>query len=204
MSLSCNCKYRGGCGRIDLDVIHPRCSSRSGTACRRARSVGLVAALAWGGRAWLLAANIVALTFALTLPTAVRAAEHAGIVGRWKALDEDLRTTRAIIDIDIDGQGQQIVGRIVELLVGPGEDPDPVCEKCQGTDRDRRIRGLGILFVGPLAANGEYRGRILDPEEGTVYRCVVTVDSGGNRLTIRGYIGIPLLGRTQTWVRVGQ
>jgi uncharacterized protein (DUF2147 family) len=45
-------------------------------------------------------------------------------------------------------------------------------------------------------------GRILDPENGKIYRCTIEVVDGGKRLKVRGYIGISLIGRTQYWDRV--
>jgi uncharacterized protein (DUF2147 family) len=43
-------------------------------------------------------------------------------------------------------------------------------------------------------------GQILDPDNGKVYRCKVRL-AGGKKLSVRGYIGVPMLGRSQTWVR---
>jgi uncharacterized protein (DUF2147 family) len=49
----------------------------------------------------------------------------------------------------------------------------------------------------------EYEGGdILDPETGFVYRCKLALNSDGDRLLVRGYLGISLLGRTQTWTRL--
>jgi uncharacterized protein (DUF2147 family) len=44
-------------------------------------------------------------------------------------------------------------------------------------------------------------GEILDPESGKTYRARMKLIDGGRRLVIRGYIGLPLFGRSQTWVR---
>ena len=44
-------------------------------------------------------------------------------------------------------------------------------------------------------------GDILDPNNGKVYRVRLKVIDNGARLEVRGYIGTPMLGRTQTWVR---
>ena len=50
--------------------------------------------------------------------------------------------------------------------------------------------------------DGAYSGgEILDPDTGGVYRSTMTLSADGRRLTVRGYIGIPLFGRTQEWVR---
>jgi len=44
-------------------------------------------------------------------------------------------------------------------------------------------------------------GDILDPNNGKVYRVRLKVVDNGTRLEVRGYIGTPMFGRTQTWVR---
>ena len=44
-------------------------------------------------------------------------------------------------------------------------------------------------------------GKILDPENGKEYKCKMMLDENGNKLEVRGFIGISLLGRSQNWVR---
>jgi uncharacterized protein (DUF2147 family) len=44
-------------------------------------------------------------------------------------------------------------------------------------------------------------GDILDPNNGKVYRVKLKLVDGGSKLDVRGYIGTPILGRTQTWIR---
>ena len=45
-------------------------------------------------------------------------------------------------------------------------------------------------------------GRILDPAKGSTYKVRLKTIDGGKKLEVRGYIGSPILGRTQTWIRV--
>ena len=45
-------------------------------------------------------------------------------------------------------------------------------------------------------------GDILDPNNGKVYRVRLKPIDGGGKLEVRGYIGTPMLGRSQTWIRV--
>jgi uncharacterized protein (DUF2147 family) len=45
-------------------------------------------------------------------------------------------------------------------------------------------------------------GAIYDPASGNTYHCTLSLD-GENRLRLRGYVGVPLFGRTTTWIRVG-
>ena len=56
------------------------------------------------------------------------------------------------------------------------------------------IRGLkkeGDEFTG---------GSITDPKNGKSYKCTITRE--GNKLNVRGYMGISIIGRTQTWQKV--
>jgi uncharacterized protein (DUF2147 family) len=127
------------------------------------------------------------------------AAEPASIEGRWVAFDSDTNQKRAVVEIvRVD---RRAIGRIVDLFPKPGEDPDPVCENCPGDARGRRIRGLAILAVETEDGGISYRGTVLDPEEGLNYRCVVTVEPGGTRLRLRGFIGLEIFGRDEPWVR---
>ena len=45
-------------------------------------------------------------------------------------------------------------------------------------------------------------GSILDPDNGKTYRCKIRLTNGGKNLDVRGYVGISLFGRTQTWNRI--
>jgi uncharacterized protein (DUF2147 family) len=44
-------------------------------------------------------------------------------------------------------------------------------------------------------------GEILDPENGKSYRATLKLVDGGQTLVLRGYIGLPLFGRSQRWLR---
>jgi uncharacterized protein (DUF2147 family) len=58
------------------------------------------------------------------------------------------------------------------------------------------------ILWGLKKQGDEYQGgAILDPESGNVYRAKVKLDGEGGKLNVRGFIGVALLGRTQTWVR---
>ncbi|MEW6270644.1 MAG: DUF2147 domain-containing protein [Thermodesulfobacteriota bacterium] len=109
--------------------------------------------------------------------------------------------------VEIEPCGEEICGRIVWLR-------SPFDEHgCALTDRSnpdaqlkgRAIVGLEVLrgmkpLADELGAWGD--GRIYDPTSGTTYRCVMRLD-GPDRLRVRGYYGIELIGRTTTWLRVG-
>jgi len=59
------------------------------------------------------------------------------------------------------------------------------------------------VLWGLKEKNGEWKGgKVLDPDTGNVYRCKLAVSEDGEKARVRGYIGISLLGRTQTWTRI--
>ena len=64
--------------------------------------------------------------------------------------------------------------------------------------RDRPILGLNLVN-GYRFENGIWQGKIYDPESGKVYSSRMKVGRKGN-LEMRGYIGIPMFGRTATFV----
>ncbi len=120
-------------------------------------------------------------------------------LGLWKSIDEHTNKPTALIRItEIEGQ---IQGRIEKIFPEAGESANPLCEECEGDFKNQPVVGMTIL-QGLHLAGGEYtEGRILDPDSGKVYRCTMKILEGGNKLVIRGFVGIPLLGRSQVWLR---
>ena len=137
---------------------------------------------------------------ALTL-FAGAALAQATPVGVWKTIDDKTKTERAQIRIvEVDGV---LSGRI-ERLLAPDAKQDAVCDKCSDDRKDKPIVGMEILR-GVKKADGEDRwdgGTILDAGEGKVYKVRLTPADGGKKLDVRGYVGMPMLGRTQTWIRI--
>jgi uncharacterized protein (DUF2147 family) len=137
---------------------------------------------------------------ALTL-FAGAALAQATPVGVWKTIDDKTKTERAQIRIvEVDGV---LSGRI-ERLLAPDAKQDAVCDKCSDDRKDRPIVGMEILR-GVKKADGENLwdgGTILDAGEGKVYKVRLTPADGGKKLDVRGYVGMPMLGRTQTWIRI--
>ncbi len=124
------------------------------------------------------------------------AADAASPLGLWKTFDDKTGAARAIVRIyERDGK---LFGRI-ERSFTPGAE-HRVCGLCTDERKNQPIIGL-IIIRNMKSADGEWAGGdILDPENGSVYRCKFHVEDGV-RLRVRGYLGISLLGRTQTWQR---
>jgi uncharacterized protein (DUF2147 family) len=61
--------------------------------------------------------------------------------------------------------------------------------------------GLQVLWGFAQVDSQWSGGQVLDPESGKIYRAFLALEDGGTKLRLRGYIGIPLLGRTEYWMR---
>ena len=122
-------------------------------------------------------------------------------VGHWKTIDDKSHKPRSIVKIwEQDGE---LKGRIEKLIREPGEEEDPLCDKCKGEKHNQKVRGMEMLWGFKRRADGWSDGRVLDPEEGNVYHADITVVDGGQRLRLFGYIRIIFkIGRSQTWERV--
>ena len=135
----------------------------------------------------------VVLIFLLFVPSAVFATSPIGL---WKTIDDESGEAESIVEIyEQDGM---LYGRVVELLDPAPDDPNPVCEKCEGDRKDEPIEGMVILRGMKPGADAWSGGKILDPENGKSYRCKLWVENG--KLKVRGYVAF--FYRTQEWLPV--
>lgn len=113
------------------------------------------------------------------------------ILGEWLTAKKDSR-------IQIYKQGNQYAGKV---LWGTGSDkkdtknPNPAL-------RSRDL--IGLTLLNGFAVDGDDTwtgGTIYDPREGKTYSCKLTLKSP-DQLNVRGYVGVSLFGRTETWTRV--
>ena len=138
----------------------------------------------------------IALLLALAAPLAMA---QATPVGLWKTIDDKTGTEKS--QVRIVENGGVYSGRI-EKLLAPDAKQDAVCEKCGGDRKGKPIVGLEIIRGVKKADDNTWDGgTILDPAEGKEYKVRLQPADGGKKLDVRGYIGLPMLGRTQTWVR---
>lgn len=124
-------------------------------------------------------------------------ANAQSVVGKWKTFDDETKEAKSIVEIT--ERGGKIYGKVIEIL-NPSK-KDIKCKDCSGADKDKPVLGLEIL-KGLSKDGKEYSdGKILDPSNGKLYKCTVSLD-GNDKLKVRGYVGISAFGRTQVWTRV--
>lgn len=120
----------------------------------------------------------------------------ADIAGTWKTYDDETGRPAALVRI-FEDRGVY-AGRVLAVLDGQGPSR---CGKCTGERRDQPIAGM-LILTGLRRQGERYSGgEILDPEEGRVYRVEARLTEQGRKLSVRGYLGLPILGREQVWER---
>lgn len=140
--------------------------------------------------------QVIAILFMSTQLSVAAAATPAGL---WQSIDDKTNKPRSLIRIN-EQNGEY--SAVVEKGLLPTDTGDAVCDKCKDERKDQPI--IGMTIVKGMKKNGDQYngGNILDPENGKVYKCKMTLDERGNELEVRGYIGISLIGRSQIWTRV--
>jgi uncharacterized protein (DUF2147 family) len=140
------------------------------------------------------------ITAALLAIAAGAAMAQATPAGLWKTIDDETKAEKSLVRIvEIAGV---FTGRIEKIL---SDKPDAKCNECSDERKDQPVQGMTIIRNVRPAGDDKGLwdgGDILDPNNGKVYRVRLKPVDGGKKLEVRGYIGAPLLGRTQTWLRL--
>lgn len=124
----------------------------------------------------------------LTLPAQDKS---NAILGEWVSAKKDSRVL-------IYRRANAYYGRITWGTGGSTKDeknPDPAL-------RNREV--VGLVILNNFTHNGDdtwQDGSIYDPREGKTYACKMTLKDA-NTLSIRGYVGLSLFGRSEVWSRV--
>jgi uncharacterized protein (DUF2147 family) len=118
-------------------------------------------------------------------------------VGSWRTFDDRTGLERGLVAIE--ERAGVLTGRIVGIR--NASEATRTCEACTDWRKDQPILGMTIMTGMRAAGAGWGGGEILDPQTGSIYRCFMRLEDGGAKLIIRGYIGVSLFGRSQTWLR---
>ncbi len=117
-------------------------------------------------------------------------------IGHWQTTDSNGKPGGQVETYLENGK---LFGKVTGLR--PGRTAQDLCEKCSGEYKNQRI--LGMIFLRNFHPDGDdwVGGTVVDPDNGKEYKGKIwTV--GNNELHMRGFIGISLLGRSETWTRI--
>ena len=141
--------------------------------------------------------NALLLALPLTL-VAGMASANTSAEGRWRQIDPETNRAKSIVEISRAGNGT-LNGRIIELI-NPSK-PNPVCDKCTDDRKNQPITGMEIIRGMKADGAGKWKGgKILKPDEGSVYNSKMALIDGGKKLEVSGCIAF--ICKTQVWERL--
>jgi uncharacterized protein (DUF2147 family) len=140
---------------------------------------------------------LVSLIAAAIATTPAQAAAPELVTGTWQVYGDKDGLPDGRVRLFL--QDDKIVGLVDQLR--PDVPPDSKCTKCTGDNKDKPILGLRVLWGFEKDGDTWKGGSILEPQTGSTYRGKLRLATP-DALEVRGYLGVPLFGRTQTWKRV--
>ncbi|MEZ0487319.1 DUF2147 domain-containing protein [Fibrella aquatica] len=142
---------------------------------------------------------ILPLVLVTFLATAFRSSDNPdAVVGTWLNGTKKGR-------VQIYKQGNKYFGKLIWLI--EPNDPATGKPKLDFRNPDDKLKSRPMMNLNIMTGftydgdNVWDDGKIYNPEDGKTYSCKMTLKNP-NTLDVRGYMGISLIGKTQTWTRV--
>lgn len=138
---------------------------------------------------------LIMVTFSLSI---AGYSQVSKIVGKWKTIDDKDGTEKSIVYVFKATNGMYY-GKVEKMF----KDPDKTCTECDGPNKNQRILGM-LIINNMIEKDGKLTGgTILDPKNGKLYKCNISIENGAENLTVRGSLDKGgLIGRSQTWIKV--
>ena len=124
------------------------------------------------------------------------------VAGYWQTMDGKTKKPSSIIHVY--PQGQHYDGKVVKGSSLPDEQTSNLCIKCKGDEKNKPIVGMVIVKNMSCFDGKCHSGTILDPRNGNIYHATMKLIEHGNFMKVRGYVGMPLFGKTVIWQRVSE
>ena len=141
--------------------------------------------------------SLAALSAGALLSTSVFAVSLNGT--QWQTIDDKTGEKKAVMQLSENGG--KVTGKILKVL--DKEKADALCTKCPGSLKNKPVEGLQILSGFKADGNNQWSdGKLVDPESGKTYSGKLTLSDNGQSLKLRGFVGTPVFGRSQTWQRI--
>jgi uncharacterized protein (DUF2147 family) len=139
--------------------------------------------------------------FLFIFQTYAFAAQVASPYGYWKTVDDKTGKVKSVVSIS--GSPSYLSATVVKLYPGALT----VCSACSGNLKNKPILGMTVMYGLKQNPKNLYEwsgGSIFDPKTGKLYNCMLTVSPDGKTMVVRGYVGVSLFGRSQTWIRTSK
>jgi uncharacterized protein (DUF2147 family) len=145
-------------------------------------------------------AVVAGVLFAMSVaPSSAQQRPAPTVEGVWEQVNDDGKVGGWF---HIYERGGVYEGKIVKMFPRPGEKPNPVCTKCTGEQKNQPTLGLTLIKGMQRKGRNYENGTIMDPRDGSVYSARMELSADGQKLMVRGYLGIDLFGQSQIWRRL--
>ncbi|MCC7005991.1 MAG: DUF2147 domain-containing protein [Ottowia sp.] len=128
------------------------------------------------------------------------AADLTTPIGKWKTIDDNTGKQKSVVEIY--EENGELKGKILNTFPdNANQAPETICTQCSDKFHNQPIIGMTFLWGLKKEGNEYQGGHILDPKNGRIYKANITMEDGGKKLKVRGFIGFSFIGRSQVWLR---
>lgn len=145
---------------------------------------------------------LIVLGLILAFISPVYGVNKLSAAGFWQTVDPDTGKISAVIQIWRNPKDNMYYGKLYRIFEEGGHKKSDRCIRCKGELKNKPMLGLTIVYHMVDMGQGYYqKGRVLDPRDGSLYHAQMRLLDDGKVLKLRGYVLIPLFGKSAVWKR---